>query len=156
MVSVFPHDSFPGTSRTVEWIQNYPPLWGLTALLPRAPPSAFPRDSPPLLSSLSAREVLPNPWERAWRPCTACCLILSPLLGPCGSFCPSGPDSSPPRLALIQPPASPFRGAVCPVPSVRAVLMPFLVITLGLASAPEKLGPLPRGSLVGCRLWGRT
>ena len=33
----------------------------------------------------------------------------------------------------------------CPVPCVRVVLMPFLVITLGLASAPEKPGPLPRG-----------
>lgn len=33
----------------------------------------------------------------------------------------------------------------CPVPCVRVVLMPFLVITLGLASAPEKPEPLPRG-----------
>lgn len=36
------------------------PLCGLTALLPRAPPSAFPRDSPPLLSSLSAQNRLPS------------------------------------------------------------------------------------------------
>lgn len=65
--------------------------------------------------------------------------------GPLGVHLCSGPDSHPTAVGSNPPSriALPGRRA-CPVPRVQAALMPFLVTTLGVASAPETLG-LPRG-----------
>ena len=93
------------------------PLCGLTALLPRAPPSAFPRDSPPLLSSsplLSLRPESPSQCPgsglgRRSLHVASCCLLSWALAGPSVL---QGQIQTPPRLVLIHPHASPFRGAV--------------------------------------------
>ena len=58
--------------------RRWHPRRGLTALLPRAPPSAFPRGSSPLHSSLSARNPLPS-FPGAGLEAFSCTLPHSPL-----------------------------------------------------------------------------
>lgn len=124
-----------GSKTTGGCAWRWPPRRGLTALLRDPPPATFPRT---LLSSLAAGISFPVSWGLELEAFPTCCTHPLSSPGPWGPsvlrarFTPTAVGSNPPsRIAPSGAPCVPC------APRVRAALMPFLVTTLGVASAPE-------------------